>query len=51
MKFLLMLWLLCYSFTSIADTTIKTVGKQKPDDASHAYFIGLLKLALEETTE
>ncbi len=38
------------SANSFATTTIHTVGKQKPDDASHDYFIGLLRLALTETT-
>ncbi len=38
------------SLNSFAVTTIYTVGKQKPDDASHDYFIGLLRLALIETT-
>lgn len=38
------------SANSYANTTIHTVGKQKPDDASHDYFIGLLRLTLAETT-
>ena len=35
----------------LAVTTVTTTGKQKPDDASHDYFIGLLRLALIETTD
>ncbi|TPH12912.1 substrate-binding periplasmic protein [Litorilituus lipolyticus] len=39
-----------YTVQCVAVTTIMTTGKQKPDDASHDYFIGLLKLALMETS-
>lgn len=50
MKVCLLLLYLCISLNSFAVTTITTVGKQKPDDASHDYFIGLLRLALIETS-
>lgn len=50
MKVLTLIFLLLLSTYSLAITTIHTVGKQKPDDASHDYFIGLLRLALTETT-
>lgn len=49
MKILIFSFLLLISTSSFAITTIHTVGKQKPDDASHDYFIGLLRLALNET--
>ncbi len=32
-------------------TTITTIGKQKPDDASHDYFTGILRLALINTAD
>ncbi len=38
------------AFNSFAISTVTTIGKQKPDDASHDYFIGLLRLALIETS-
>ncbi len=47
----LILLLLFISTHCFAVTTITTTGKQKPDDASHDYFIGLLRLALIETSE
>jgi len=50
LKLILLAFLLVSSINSFAVTTIHTVGKQKPDDASHDYFIGLLRLALTETT-
>lgn len=50
MKLILLTFLLLLSASSFATTTIHTVGKQKPDDASHDYFIGLLRLALAKTT-
>lgn len=46
-------FLLCYlflSFSNFAATTVTTVGKQKPADASHDYFINLLRLALNESS-
>lgn len=50
MKLTILAFLLLLSSNSFANTTIHTAGKQKPDDASHDYFIGLLRLALTETT-
>jgi len=50
LKILIFSFLLLIFTNSFAITTIHTVGKQKPDDASHGYFIGLLRLALNETT-
>ena len=50
MKKILFLCFYLFSINSLATTTITTVGKQKPDDASHNYFIGLLRLALIETS-
>jgi len=43
--------LLLVSVHCFAVTTITTTGKQKPDDASHDYFTGLLRLALIETAD
>jgi hypothetical protein len=51
MKPTLLVCLLFISFYTFSVESITTVGKQKPDDASHSYFIGLLKLALEETEQ
>ena len=42
--------LLLVSIHCFAVTTVTTTGKQKPDDASHDYFTGLLRLALIETS-
>lgn len=50
MKALIIL-LLLVSVHCVAVTTITTTGKQKPDDASHDYFTGLLRLALIETAD
>jgi len=50
LKLITLVLLLAFSSNSFAIITIHTVGKQKPDDASHDYFIGLLRLALNETT-
>ncbi|WP_057831091.1 hypothetical protein [Colwellia sp. TT2012] len=50
MKALLIL-LLLVSAHCFAITTVTTTGKQKPDDASHDYFTGLLRLALIETAD
>jgi hypothetical protein len=50
MKALIIL-LLLISAQCLSVTTVTTTGKQKPDDASHDYFIGLLRLALIETSE
>ncbi|KGJ97221.1 ABC transporter substrate-binding protein [Colwellia psychrerythraea] len=47
----LIILLLLISAQCFAVTTVTTTGKQKPDDASHDYFIGLLRLALIETSE
>ena len=47
----LFILLLLISVQSIAVTTITTIGKQKPDDASHDYFTGILRLALINTTD
>jgi hypothetical protein len=43
--------LLLVSVHCLAVTTITTTGKQKPYDASHDYFTGLLRLALIETAD
>ncbi len=43
--------LLLVSVYCHAVTTVTTTGKQKPDDASHDYFTGLLRLALIETAD
>jgi len=43
--------LLLISVHCFAVTTITTIGKQKPDDASHDYFMGILRLALIKTTD
>lgn len=43
--------LLLISLHCFAVTTVTTTGKQKPDDASHDYFTGLLRLALIETAD
>jgi len=49
MKYLILLLLLA-SIQSSAVTTVTTIGKQKPDDASHDYFTGLIRSALNETS-
>lgn len=51
MKVLFFICLLLITAYSWSFDSITTVGKQKPDDASHSYFMGLLKLALEATEE
>lgn len=43
---LLLVCLQCF-----AVSTVTTTGKQKPDDASHDYFTGLLRLALINTAD
>ncbi len=43
--------LLLVTVHCFAITTVTTTGKQKPDDASHDYFIGLLRLAFIETSQ
>lgn len=48
---LIILLILLFSFKCFAVITVTTTGKQKPDDASHDYFIGLLRLALIETSQ
>ncbi|WP_019029131.1 hypothetical protein [Colwellia piezophila] len=50
MKTLIIL-LFLISAQCLSVTTVTTTGKQKADDASHDYFIGLLRLALIETSE
>lgn len=50
MRAYLFLYLIFFSINALATTTVTTLGKQKPDDASHDYFIGLLRLALIETS-
>ena len=50
MKALIIL-LLLVAVDCFAVTTVTTAGKQKPDDASHDYFIGLLRLVLIETAD
>lgn len=51
MKLLSFLLFFILSFNCLALTTVTTTGKQKPDDASHDYFINLLRLALIVTSE
>ena len=43
--------LLLISVHCFAVTTVTTTGKQKPDDASHDYFVGLLRSVLIETVD
>jgi len=49
-RFILLI-LMLFSLSSFAVTTITTIGKQKPDDASHDYFTGILRLALIKTND
>ena len=49
MKFFLLTLIFVINVSANA-TAITTIGKQKPDDASHDYFIGLLQLVLTETS-
>ena len=48
---ILLIFFSVQSFAEKTITTITTIGKQKPDDASHDYFIGLLRLALIKTAD
>lgn len=43
--------LIFVSVHCFAVTTVTTTGKQKPDDASHDYFTGILRLVLIETAK